>query len=292
MTGPILLWGSCIAAGISVAAGLWMLCCMRRSGGLAPVDGSLPWWVRLPWVPASRLAPVLADLLSDSVRQRLQQRLEAANLHPGAAPEQWIAVRLVHGCVAGAAACVVALALRASPVLPAFAGAIAGGMAGGLWLKRTLAAGEKRILRELPAYLDLLTVCVEAGATLTAGIRLIVQESPSGPLRSYFDRVLREIRSGRLRSEAFTSVATSYGVESLQTLASALAHAEASGMSLGQVLRAQSEQRNAERFVRAERLAMLAPVKMLGPLILCIFPCTFIVLAIPVIYRLTEEFSR
>jgi len=121
-------------------------------------------------------------------------------------------------------------------------------------------------------------------------VRLIVQESPPGPLRSYFDRVLREVRSGRLRSDAFVRVAASYGVESLQTLASALAHAEASGMSLGQVLRSQSEQRNAERFVRAERLAMLAPVKMLGPLILCIFPCTFIVLAIPVVYRLAEEF--
>jgi tight adherence protein C len=61
-------------------------------------------------------------------------------------------------------------------------------------------------------------------------------------------------------------------------------------MSLGQILRTQSEQRTAERFARAERLAMQAPVKMLGPLIFCIFPCTFIVLAVPIVVRMLEVF--
>jgi tight adherence protein C len=61
-------------------------------------------------------------------------------------------------------------------------------------------------------------------------------------------------------------------------------------MSIGQVLRTQAEQRSTERFVRAEHQAMQAPVKMLGPLIFCIFPCTFIVLAIPIAHRLMEAF--
>jgi len=100
--------------------------------------------------------------------------------------------------------------------------------------------------------------------------------------------VLREIRGGRPRAEAFTHVAGIYGNESLTTLASALEHAESAGMSLGQVLRAQAEQRTAERFARAEKLAMQAPVKMLGPLILCIFPCTFIVIGVPIAVRLKE----
>ena len=290
MTGHGLLWTSCVSAGIAAAASLYMVCRMNVSGNRVPVEQSWPWWVRLPWGPANMLSRTLAGLLSTPLKQRLQKRLEAADLNPGIAPEQWMALRVLHGGASGACMFALALTIGSSPLLPTAAAAIAGAMAGGLWLRRTLANGERRIVRDLPAYLDLLTVCVEAGATLTAGVRLIVQDSPPGPLRSYFDRVLREVRSGRLRSEAFVRVAASYGVESLQTLASALAHAEASGMSLGQVLRSQSEQRNAERFVRAERLAMLAPVKMLGPLILCIFPCTFIVLAIPVVYRLAEEF--
>lgn len=59
-------------------------------------------------------------------------------------------------------------------------------------------------------------------------------------------------------------------------------------MSLGGVLRAQASQRTAERFAEAEKLALQAPVKLLGPLILCIFPCTFIVLSVPVVVRLME----
>jgi len=158
------------------------------------------------------------------------------------------------------------------------------------WIHQRIADCERRIARELPPCLDLLTVCVEAGATLTAASRFIVEQAPEGPLRNYFDRVLREVRSGRGRAQAFVSVADSYGVECLSTLASALSHAEAAGMSIGQVLRTQAEQRSSERFVRAERQAMQAPVKMLGPLIFCIFPCTFIVLAVPIAYRLMEAF--
>jgi tight adherence protein C len=166
--------------------------------------------------------------------------------------------------------------------------AMAGYLAAGVWLRRLTTENERRIIRELPPYLDLLTVCVEAGATLTAAVRMLVEQAAPSPLRKYFERVLREVRGGRTRSQAFVSVAESYGVESLATLASALAHAEAAGMSIGAVLRSQSEQRNSERFMRAEKLAMEAPVKMLGPLIFCIFPCTFIVLAVPIAYKLLE----
>jgi tight adherence protein C len=162
---------------------------------------------------------------------------------------------------------------------------------GGLWLRRAQRERERQVTKELPAYLDLLTVCVEAGATLTAAVRLIVEQAPISPLRSYFERVLREVRGGRPRALAFTHVAEQLGIESLSTLASTLAHAEGSGMSLGQILRQQSEQRTTERFVRAEKLAMQAPVKMLGPLIFCIFPCTFIVLAVPIAVKLMEAFA-
>jgi tight adherence protein C len=150
---------------------------------------------------------------------------------------------------------------------------------------------EQRIARELPSYLDLLTVCVEAGATLTAGVSQIIDGAPDSPLRRYFEHVLREVRGGQLRAHAFERVAALYAVPSLSALATALAHAESSGMSLGGILRAQGEQRIAERFARAERLAMQAPVKLLGPLILCIFPCTFVVLAVPIVVRLAEAFG-
>ena len=77
----------------------------------------------------------------------------------------------------------------------------------------------------------------------------------------------------------------------ITSLVSALVSAEQTGASVGQVLRAQAEQRGAERFARAEKLAMEAPVKMLGPLVLCIFPCTFIVLGFPIATQLARQFG-
>lgn len=287
-----ILWLVCLAAGTAASACLALLVRLHGSRAPADIDPAWPWWIRVVYRAATPLAVRLRVVAGESFRLRLQGRLEAVGLFPGVSPEQWLAIRVLHGTAATAAAWGAAGLAGMPFAIPVLTGAACGCMAAGLWLRRTLAENERRIVRDLPSYLDLLTICVESGATLTAGIRLIVQQAPAGPLRSYFDRVLREVRSGRLRAQAFVSVASSLGVESLQALATALAHAESSGMSLGQVLRSQSEQRNAERFVRAERLAMLAPVKMLGPLILCIFPCTFIVLAVPIVHRLTEEFSR
>jgi tight adherence protein C len=286
------LWMICLAAGTATTAVLLVAGWAGRAMATADVDARWPWWVRASYRPAASMAPGFRALIGEAVRLRTQRRLEAADLYPGISPEHWFAMRALHGAAAAAAAFGAARLADLPAALPALGCGLCAGLAAGWWMRRKLAEAERRIVRDLPSYLDLLTICVESGATLTAGIRLIVQQAPEGPLRSYFDRVLREVRSGRLRAQAFVSVASSLGVESLEALATALAHAESSGMSLGQVLRSQSEQRNAERFVRAERLAMLAPVKMLGPLILCIFPCTFIVLAVPIVHRLTEDIPR
>ena len=76
----------------------------------------------------------------------------------------------------------------------------------------------------------------------------------------------------------------------VSSLVSSLVQAEKTGASLGTVLRAQSTQRTNERFARAEKLAMEAPVKMLGPLILCIFPCTFVVIGFPIGVKMFNAF--
>jgi tight adherence protein C len=75
----------------------------------------------------------------------------------------------------------------------------------------------------------------------------------------------------------------------ISSLVSALVQGDITGSSLGPILRAQSEQRRSERFQRAEKLAMEAPVKMLGPLIMFIFPCTFIVIAFPIVMKFLQS---
>ncbi len=279
-----------IAIFTAIATGAFAMLCARtfvRNRYDPEKVSQLPSGFRICRAPALLIAPLVADCMPAAYSARIHGSLDSADLLPQLTPALWLASRIVHGL----AAAVIVLAMVGSESwLAASLTGVAGYMAGGVWLRRLHQDRELQIARELPAYLDLLTVCVEAGATLTAGVRLIVAQAPASPLRNYFDRVLREVRSGRPRAQAFTHVAGIHRVESLTTLANALAHAEGAGMSLGQILRTQSEQRTAERFARAERLAMQAPVKMLGPLIFCIFPCTFIVLAVPIVVRMLEVF--
>jgi tight adherence protein C len=255
----------------------------NRMAVTVPSRVRLPVLMRVTVPLAVLLEPCVECLLSPGRVARTGRQLEALGLGASVSVSRWEALRGAQALAWGIAAAVVSGTVWMCLLL-------AGGayLSGGIWLRRQHEALQRSIVRDLPAWLDLMTVCVEAGATLTSGLRLIVAQAPDSPLREFFDRVLREVRGGRARAQAFSHVATIYAIESLDTLASALAHAESSGMSLGRVLRTQAEQRTAERFARAEKLAMQAPVKMLGPLILCIFPCTFIVIGVPIAVRLKE----
>ena len=287
MSAPgYLLPGACMAA--AIAAGVLLFLRTWKNHGAADIAvNRVPLAFEIVRWPALMLAPSITGFMTAAHQQRVSRALDANGLYPRLTPALWFSSRIAQALCAAALALVL---FGAGSWLAATVTAAAAFSMGGIWLHRQDAERARRIARELPAYLDLLTVCVEAGATLTAGVRLVVAQAPDTPLRAYFERVLREVRSGRPRAEAFMHVAGIHGVESLTTLASALAHAEGAGMSLGQILRTQSEQRTAERFARAEKLALQAPVKMLGPLILCIFPCTFIVLAVPIVVRMMEAF--
>jgi tight adherence protein C len=277
----------CASASVVGVATLVLRGLSVRSPSPAP-PALLPFAFRCVHGVASGISPWFAWLVRGQRGSQLSRALDSLGLSPQVTAQTWEASRAVHALLSAGA---VLLLSGIDAWLLSVMAAGAGYAAGGIWVRRRRDEQERRVARELPAYLDLLTVCVEAGSTLTAGVRLIVAEAPDSPLRSYFDRVLREVRGGRPRAQAFAHVAEIYSIESLSALASALAHAESAGMSLGQVLRDQSAQRTSERFSRAEKLAMQAPVKMLGPLIFCIFPCTFIVLAVPIAVRLREAFG-
>src|SRR5690606_36424132 len=112
---------------------------------------------------------------------------------------------------------------------------------------------------------------------------------PPGALRDEFAQLLGDLRAGRPRDEALRALALRAQLPAISNLVAALGVAHKQGASLGPILRAQAEQRRTERFLRAEKLAMEAPVKMLLPLVLFIFPGTFAVLLFPVVSRLLAE---
>lgn len=151
-----------------------------------------------------------------------------------------------------------------------------------LWLKEATAKRNNAILKALPFYIDLLTLSVEAGLNLSGSMRAAADRSRPGPLISEINRVLRDVGGGKPRVEALRDFSDRLRFAPISSFVSALIQGEKTGSSLGPILRAQGDQRRQERFLRAEKLAMEAPVKMLGPLILCIFPCTFIIIGFPI----------
>jgi len=153
--------------------------------------------------------------------------------------------------------------------------------------------GTKRqqlLSRGLSDALDMLTVCVEAGQGFDAAL-MQVARSVSGPVAGEFARVLQEIQIGKPRGEAFVAMAKRTKVEEVRTFVTALVQADRLGLPIGAVLREQAQQMRLVRRQRAEAQAQKVTVKIMFPLILCIFPVLMIVVVGPGAIRLMTVFS-
>jgi len=216
--------------------------------------------------------------ISDETISSITLRLKRAGVEYTVSAQQFIASQYISAFVFFAILMLIGLSRDLNIFAFALLAALGGFFYPGLWLKETAQKRGTEIVRALPFYLDIITLSVESGSNLTGGITQAVQKSADSPLRREFSRVLRDIRAGRSRSEAMRDLAERTGSFAIQNVVSSLIQAEKTGSSLGPLLRAQSEQLRTERFQRAEKLAMEAPVKLLGPLVMFIFPCTFLVL--------------
>jgi len=246
--------------------------------------------IRRVWLPIQLVAHYVGPYLSIQFRERTIKRLRRAELDYSLSPQQWVATKIVYAIVVGCLFKLVAKELEATGLVWPVTGAVLGTLYLDLWMRDRIKLIELQIIKSLPNFLDMLTLSVESGCNLTVGIGIAVEKSPDSPLRRGFQRLLREIRSGRSRVDALRALESRLDLSAITSLVTAMVQAEKTGASLGGVLRAQSTQRTNERFARAEKMAMEAPVKMLGPLILCIFPCTFIVIGFPIAMKLMNTF--
>ena len=158
-----------------------------------------------------------------------------------------------------------------------------------IWLGDSLKKRQKEILRALPTYLDFLTMGVEAGLNMAGAVGQAVAKGPPGPLKNELALVLRDFRSGLTRSDALRRMDERIRVQQVSSFVSAVVQAERMGASLGSTFRYQAEQRRVERFQRAEKLAMEAPVKLIFPLVAFIFPITFVVLMFPIAVKFMQS---
>lgn len=158
-----------------------------------------------------------------------------------------------------------------------------------IWLRDVRARREKEILKALPVYLDFITLAVEAGLNLTGAIKQAMDKGPAGALRNEFQMISRDLRAGVPRADALRRMEKRLNMKAITSFVGTVIQAEKMGASVGAALRVQSQQRRIERFQRAEKLAMEAPVKLILPLIAFIFPVTFIVLAFPIVIKFMQE---
>ncbi len=142
---------------------------------------------------------------------------------------------------------------------------------------------QKSMMKQLPGFLDLLTLSVEAGLDFMAAISRVVQFAKDGPLKTEFSQMLKELQLGTVRADALRNMADRCQLPALSSFATILIQADQMGGSIGPVLRAQSDQLRSQRFQAAEREGAKATQKLLIPLIVCILPAVFIVILGPVI---------
>lgn len=245
-------------------------------------------------VPAVRRLTAIGRRFTPADRiERLHRRMELAGM-----PREWTVDRVLAGKALGLAALGAIgalLFLAAGNVLWAVVFGVGGAALG--WYLPELILYQKaynrseQIQRSLPDTLDLLMISVEAGMGFDAALANVARNS-DGPLAEEFFRVLHEMQLGNGRMDAMRSLAERTDVADLRVFVNAMAQADALGIPIANVLRAQAKEMRVKRAQRAEERAMKIPVKMIFPLILFILPTLMVVIIGPAVVRIYENFVR
>ena len=237
---------------------------------------------------AARLSGSVARVASTSFTQQTEKRLALAGNPGDLRVADWLGIKAVGSIVGGALFFLLFVfpALLKIPFPVNFAMILVGVAFGytvpEFWLGGRVRARQKAILLAIPDALDLLTISVRAGLGFDGALAKVV-EKLKGPLTDEFRRALAEIRVGKARRDSLRDIVPRTEVQALTNFIGAVIQAEQLGVSISKVLQVQSDQLRIERRQRAEEMAAKAPIKMLLPLVGCIFPSLFVVILGPAI---------
>ena len=250
-----------------------------RAAGLRPMLAKVGYVAAQPFMPKSR-----------QKQSGLRTQLSRAGIY---SPQ---AIRMVTGCKViflclGVVGGYLAGTLLDRMLLGLSFGGLLGYMLPQIWLRAKIKANQRALTHGLPDAIDLMVVCVEAGLTLDAAMQRVGQElSIAHPAVSRELGIANmETRVGLSRAESMRNLGTRTGSEALKSLASMLIQADRFGTSIANALRVHSDTLRANRQHAAEETAAKASVKMTFPLVLFIFPATFIVLAGPTVIQLMRS---
>ena len=235
-----------------------------------------------------RFSSTTSRMASTSFTATTEKRLALAGNPGDLRVADWLGIKAVGAIVGGVIFALLFLVVGVLN-LPAFLrlvmipiGMMFGYTLPEFWLGGRVRKRQKAILLMIPDALDLLTISVRAGLGFDGALGKVV-EKLKGPLTEEFRRALAEIRVGKARRDALRDIIPRTEVQALTNFIGAIIQAEQLGVSISKVLQVQSEQLRIERRQRAEEMAAKAPIKMLFPLVGCIFPSLFIVILGPAI---------
>jgi tight adherence protein C len=249
----------------------------------------LPPLLRLIWPFIKIIANFICVFLPYEYMEYTEKRLQRTGVSYLLTAEQFVALQIFMALIMAPLVWMCLTVLGKSFPLAIIVAPLLGFMFPNVWLADTRKRREIAVVRSMPVYLDFITMCVEAGLNLSGALSQSMEKAPPSPLRNEFSIVLRDLRAGLTRADALRRMADRLDITEVTSFVSAVVQAEKMGASLASVLRVQADQRRNERFQRAEKLAMEAPIKLVGPLIMFIFPVTFIVLAFPIAMKFMAQ---
>jgi tight adherence protein C len=250
-----------------------------------------PLWERLVVPTVGRLARLSGRFTPTGYTAQIREKLVRAGSPPGLDAERFLALKVL-GAVSGPFWAWFALSYAK---LGGFYGVVVTGLLWGIcfaapdaWIGRHIESRQREIAARLPDVLDLLVISVEAGLGFEQAVSRTVAAVP-GALADELGRMLQETRVGSTRAEALRALDARTDVPELRSFILAMLQADAFGVSIGRLLRSQADEMRIRRRQRAQEAAQKAPVKMLFPLIFCIFPSLFTVILGPAVLQIMKS---
>lgn len=260
---------------------------------LEKIELSLPFQERIIYPMARKLGELAIKFTPQNAMQSIARKLELAGSPGRLDPTVFLALQFIAGAVFGI---ILFFAITmgqtdwplGQKILIVLGGTLVGFFFPQLWLTSKISRRQKEIRKALPDALDLLTICVEAGLGFDAAMAKVAEKWES-ELSLAFARVIQEIQLGKIRREALRDMADRIGIAEMTSFVAAVIQSEQLGVSMAKVLRIQSDQMRVRRRQAAEEEAHKAPIKMLIPMALLIFPSLMITLMTPAALRLMNS---
>lgn len=291
LSAPALMYSSALGYGTSIAV---IYATIKYLESRIPEDNReykdpLPTMLQPMWPLIRTISYYICTNLPIEYLDRLEAKLQKSGISYMVNAEEFFAIRIISAGFFPLLALLIMALLEWYDFL-FFAGAVLlGFFYPVIWLSETSRKRASEVVRLLPMYLEFISMAVEAGLNMTGAMAQAVEKGPDGALKKEFQIVMRDLRAGISRADSLNRLSERLDIKEINSFVRAVIQAERLGSSIRKVLKIQAEQRRNERFQRAEKLAMEAPVKLLLPLMAFIFPVTFLVLAFPIIVKFMDQ---